>query len=97
MANAYGLRLDLHPAPGPGAARCDKRSARARRCTCPKGLQNCRKRTHCWIKTGGNVSTNDSDEVRELDEIASAIDAYYWAMQNALRRPAQNDNVPTKH
>lgn len=41
--------------------------------------------------------TNDSDEVRELDEIAGAIDAYYWAMQNALRRPAQNDNVPTKH
>jgi putative transposase len=37
LADACSLRLDLHPAPGPGAALCDKHSARARRFTARTG------------------------------------------------------------
>lgn len=56
VSEARRLRLDLRPAPGPGAALCDKHSARARRFTSPNGLQNRRNRTQRWIKTGGNVT-----------------------------------------
>lgn len=53
--DAVCLRLDLHPATGPGAALCDKHSARALRFTSPDGLRDRRKRTQRWIETGGNV------------------------------------------
>jgi putative transposase len=45
MADAFRVRLDLHPAPGPGAALCDKHSARLPPLHRPNGLHNRRKRT----------------------------------------------------